>query len=79
MLGRIADSPHWLVHAPVHTASAQESPPPGTDVFAAKLALDIRGRIAARGGFIPAETLVLNGAVGDDGTLHQPVLGFLVG
>ena len=35
-----------------------------------------------RGGFIPAETLVLNGTAGDNGTggtLHQPVLGFLVG
>ena len=35
-----------------------------------------------RGGFIPAETLVLNGTAGDNGTAHgplnQPVLGLLV-
>ena len=35
-----------------------------------------------RGCFIPAETLVLNGTAGDNGTasgtLNQPVLGFLV-
>ena len=34
------------------------------------------------GGFIHVETLVLNGTAGDygtaGGTLHQPVLGFLV-
>ena len=36
-----------------------------------------------RGGFIHAETLVLNGTAGDNstagGTLKQPVQGFLVG
>ena len=36
-----------------------------------------------REGFIPAETLVQNGTAGDNGTaggtLHLPVLGFLVG
>ena len=36
-----------------------------------------------RAGFIPAETLVLNGTAGDNGTasatLTQPVLAFLVG
>ena len=35
------------------------------------------------GGFIPAESLVLTGTAGDNGTaggtLNQPVLGFLVG
>ena len=35
------------------------------------------------GVFIPAETLVLNGTAGDNGTaggkFKQPVLGFLVG
>ena len=36
-----------------------------------------------RGGFIPAETLVPNDTIGDNGTagrsLNHPVLGFLVG
>ena len=43
----------------------------------------IHGRVAAHGGFILAENLVLAGIACDNGTgggiLYQPVLGFLVG